>query len=820
MRQKKFIDGRRGKTDIFKLCGKIVVDSSEARKQLKTTQDDAEKTETRMSKAFDKIGQAFGKAFRGRKSDVSDTKESLQILTKKVELQRTTLDKLKDKYKDLRKETGKESDEAKTCADNIKKLSSELKSNEKKLSQAQKAADQLNREQKNLDDSAGKAKKSVKELGDSAKNTEGGFSVMKGAIANVLASGFEKLIDLAAKAGQALWDFGKDSVESAAEVSAENSALDQIMGNYAGAAQKKMQAVADATGVVSTRLTGSMTSLTAKFKGLGFGIEDATDLAAGGLTLASDAAAFWDVSLDESMGHLNSFINGSYEGGEAIGLFANDTQMASYAVEKGIISETKAWANLDEATKQATRLEYAQNMMDASGAVGQAAKESSQYANVQSNLTEKWRQFKAEVGEPILDEFVTPAMQKLSEWVDIAREKFQDIAPKISEFKDKLREWWEKAQEVAAFVQESFQPVIDALKDAWNNLKDAVSPLTELFSGFVESGGATSTAMTVFAGACQAVADVIGILSSLITPVISTISSTIAEQLPGWIEKIQGLGEKLDWLKPVIAVIGTVVAVTVSNVSGILNGLVSAVDGILQWLDGVFTWLEGLFNVFVGIFTGDTDRIKQGFGEMGTGIITSLTGLWNTVSGYLGGFMKGFKDTFQGIFDTASEKFSGVKETVSSVVEWLKGVFDFDWHLPDIKLPEFHWSGEFSLSPLSVPHLDVEWYAKGAVLNQPTIFGINPSNGNAMIGGEAGAEAVAPIATLQGYVQEAVRAENAGVMELLSEILVAILDYFPQLVAASGHDIKINGRTLAKLIASDMSRELGSLQNKARRGVT
>ena len=802
MRQKKFIDGRRGKTDIFKLCGKIVVDSSEARKQLKTTQDDAEKTETRMSKAFDKIGQAFGKAFRGRKSDVSDTKESLQILTKKVELQRTTLDKLKDKYKDLRKETGKESDEAKTCADNIKKLSSELKSNEKKLSQAQKAADQLNREQKNLDDSAGKAKKTVKELRDSAKNTEGGFSVMKGAIANVLASGFEKLIDLAAKAGQALWDFGKDSVESAAEVSAENSALDQIMGNYAGAAQKKMQAVADATGVVSTRLTGSMTSLTAKFKGLGFGIEDATDLAAGGLTLASDAAAFWDVSLDESMGHLNSFINGSYEGGEAIGLFANDTQMASYAVEKGIISETKAWANLDEATKQATRLEYAQNMMDASGAVGQAAKESSQYANVQSNLTEKWRQFKAEVGEPILDEFVTPAMQKLSEWVDIAREKFQDIAPKISEFKDKLREWWEKAQEVAAFVQESFQPVIDALKDAWNNLKDAVSPLTELFSGFVESGGATSTAMTVFAGACQAVADVIGILSSLITPVISTISSTIAEQLPGWIEKIQGLGEKLDWLKPVIAVIGTVVAVTVSNVSGILNGL------------------EGLFNVFVGIFTGDTDRIKQGFGEMGTGIITSLTGLWNTVSGYLGGFMKGFKDTFQGIFDTASEKFSGVKETVSSVVEWLKGVFDFDWHLPDIKLPEFHWSGEFSLSPLSVPHLDVEWYAKGAVLNQPTIFGINPSNGNAMIGGEAGAEAVAPIATLQGYVQEAVRAENAGVMELLSEILAAILDYFPQLVAASGHDIKINGRTLAKLIASDMSRELGSLQNKARRGVT
>ena len=53
-----------------------------------------------------------------------------------------------------------------------------------------------------------------------------------------------------------------------------------------------------------------MTSMTAKFKGLGYGVEDATTLASDGLTLAADAAAFWDKSLDESMSGLNSFING------------------------------------------------------------------------------------------------------------------------------------------------------------------------------------------------------------------------------------------------------------------------------------------------------------------------------------------------------------------------------------------------------------------------------------------------------------------------------------------------------------------------------
>ena len=233
-------------------------------------------------------------------------------------------------------------------------------------------------------------------------------------------------------------DFGKQVVDAAATVSAETSAFEQIMGSYSDTATEKMNQIADNTGMVATRLTPYMTSMTAKFKGLGYDIDEATDLASDGLNLAADAAAFWDMSLDDSMSHLNSFINGSYEGGEAIGLFANDTQMASYAVSQGIVKQTKDWASLDEATKQATRLEYAQNMMKASGAVGQAAKESDQYANVQANLTEKWRQFKAQIGEPLLQNVVNPAMEKLSSFVDWASVKFKELSTWVGENKTLL----------------------------------------------------------------------------------------------------------------------------------------------------------------------------------------------------------------------------------------------------------------------------------------------------------------------------------------------------------------------------------------------
>lgn len=62
--------------------------------------------------------------------------------------------------------------------------------------------------------------------------------------------------------------------------------------------------------------------------------------------------------------------------------------MAAYAVKEGLVSEAKEWSKLEEKIKQATRLEYAEKMQKASGAVGQAAKESKQYANVQANLNE------------------------------------------------------------------------------------------------------------------------------------------------------------------------------------------------------------------------------------------------------------------------------------------------------------------------------------------------------------------------------------------------------------------------------------------------
>ena len=400
--------------ELFKLFGTIAVKNSQANEAIDETTGKAAQSESKMSSAFKKIGSAFTKAFSNN-SKVKETSQSLKQLTETVDKQESVLTQLKNKYRDLYLTHGKNSTEAKECAKEIDRLSSELKENKTKLTEAERAADKFD---KTLDDVSDSSNDASNSMSDS-------FKKIGAAVTAYFA--VDKVVD-----------FGKQVVEAAANVSAEASAFEQIMGGYSDTAQKKMNEIADNTGMVASRLTPYMTSMTAKFKGLGFDIGEATDLASDGLNLAADAAAFWDMSLDNSMSHLNSFVNGSYEGGEAIGLFANDTQMASYAVSQGLVKQTKDWASLDEATKQATRLEYAQNMMKASGAVGQAAKESSQYANVQANLNEKWRQFKAQIGEPLLENVVNPAMQKLSGLVDKASTGFQDLQKWVSENKTLL----------------------------------------------------------------------------------------------------------------------------------------------------------------------------------------------------------------------------------------------------------------------------------------------------------------------------------------------------------------------------------------------
>lgn len=154
-------------------------------------------------------------------------------------------------------------------------------------------------------------------------------------------------------------------------------------------------------------------------------------------------------------------------------------------------------------------------------------------------------------------------------------------------------------------------------------------------------------------------------------------------------------------------------------------------------------------------------------------------------------------EKFEAIKSGIQEKIDAAKEAVQQAIEAIKGFFDFEWELPHLKLPHISITGKFSLNPPSAPKFGIEWYRKGGILNDPTIFGLNPFTGNAMVGGEAGAEAIAPIDTLKKYVTEAVN--DAGSASLLREI-VNILSEFKNSGMPINIDIttELDGATVAR----------------------
>lgn len=842
--------------ELFKLFGTIAVKNSQANEAIDETTGKAAQSESKMSSAFKKIGSAFTKAFSNN-GKAKETSQSLKQLTETVDKQESVLTQLKNKYRDLYLTHGKNSTEAKECAKEIDRLSSELKENKTKLTEAERAADKFD---KTLDDVSDSSNNASNSMSDS-------FKKIGAAVTAYFA--VDKVVD-----------FGKQVVEAAANVSAEASAFEQIMGGYSDTAQKKMNEIADNTGMVASRLTPYMTSMTAKFKGLGFDIGEATDLASDGLNLAADAAAFWDMSLDDSMSHLNSFINGSYEGGEAIGLFANDTQMASYAVSQGLVKQTKDWASLDEATKQATRLEYAQNMMKASGAVGQAAKESSQYANVQANLNEKWRQFKAQIGEPLLENVVNPAMQKLSGLVDKASTGFQDLQKWVSENKTLLSvlggvigavavgmETFAIKTKIAAIASEMHKAA--ALKEKlavlglngamltspvtwivagivaliavfvilwnkcegfrnfwinlWDKIKTAFAPVIEFVKSSFES-----FKEKLQTGILPALQDLWTAIKEKVLPVLSLIWDYVQIYIQPAFEWLKtGLGNIKIVFQTIFTVIKTIVSTAFENIKTVITTVWNNIKIVISTvLDVIKNIIKLATSIIKGDWKGAWEAIKGIFSSIWNGIKGIVSNVWNAIKSIFSNNLNAIKSSvstvFNGVKAVIQNTINGAKNIVKSGLDAIKNFFSkLKLKFPSIKLPHFSIKGSFSLKPPSVPKLSVDWYAKAMknamLLNQPTIFGVNP-NGDLMGGGEAGQEVVAGSSTLMAMIRNAVQNENASIVYYLDKLISMLTQYFPEILDNLEREMVLDDGTLVAKITPKVDKKLGDINRMKERG--
>lgn len=347
------------------------------------------------------------------------------------------------------------------------------------------------------------------------------------------------------------------------------------------------------------------------------------------------------------------------------------------------------------------------------------------------------------------------------------------VTPAIQEISAKFQEL---QQFVSAAIQNNILPVITAfiemIQELWAENQDKINLIGELYS-------------TVFNAIADLVAWFVDIFKSYIYPFLGWLSSVIMSNM----DNIKAM------FQSAFDIIGGIVQFFIALFKGDWSGMWEAVKSILQ---AGYSFIMNIFNL-----------IKSFLSSIGSDIWSIVQRAFENVRLAIVNKLNQAKDSVLSVFEkirsTINDKIEAAKTIVQNGVQKLKDFFNFEWELPKIKLPHFSISGKFSLDPPSIPSFGVEWYKNGGIMLEPTAFGINPSTGNTMVGGEAGAEAIAPIATLQKYVSDAVAGQNAEMVAVLNLILEATYALDGGLGeklynALLGVKFQINEREFARLV--------------------
>lgn len=216
-----------------------------------------------------------------------------------------------------------------------------------------------------------------------------------------------------------------------------------------------------------------------------------------------------------------------------------------------------------------------------------------------------------------------------------------------------------------------------------------------------------------------------------------------------------------------------------SFLSGIWSGIVSVAQGYFSFLVNFYS---GIWSAISGTVMAVWNGISSFLSGLWSGIVSTASSIFNSISSTISGIMTGISGTVSniwgGIKDTISNAINTAKNAVSTAIEAIKGFFNFKISWPKIPLPRFSINPPgWQLGDLlkgKIPSLAVDFYAKGGIMTGPTMFGINGNR--AMVGGEAGDEAILPLnrQTLgmigQG-IAESSDFSNQEIMAVLFEIL-------------------------------------------------
>ena len=547
-----------------------------------------------------------------------------KVLAEQVKVQKERVEQLAAMLQKSAEKYGENDTKTLKWKEAVNSATSELNKMERELEESSKSTD-------NLGDAFGDAEKGAFSFGDALK-------------ANVLA---QAIVDGVKRLASAVKDMAGDFIDTAAAVKAEASQFSQTFGDLSDDATAAIGRVANASGILDTRLNNLGTQIYAFARASGGSTEESMVLMEKALQATADAAAYYDRSLEDTAESLQSFLKGNYANDAALGLSATETTRNAAAMELF----GQKFNDLTEIQKQQTLLQMVLDAQKLSGAMGQAAREADGWENVQGNLNEAWRQFQANVGTPFLESLV-PLVQNITA-------AFQD---------------WQNSVDWGAFSA-SVSGVLNFLVDNGNLI---VSIITGIAAGFV-AWNVASMIMTV------------------ITAIKGFVTALQAGQTAMQALNIAMNANPFVLIATLIA--GVVAAlITLWNTNeNFRNGVIKIWENVKEFISGVVTAIVEFFTVTIpNAFNAVIEFVKTNWQALLLLLVNPFAGAFKLLYDNCEGFRNVVDNMVQRVKDAFSNMLEKVKEIAHNIGDAVKNgiqlAVDFITSLPGKAL---QWGRDF-----------------------------------------------------------------------------------------------------------------------------
>lgn len=270
-----------------------------------------------------------------------------------------------------------------------------------------------------------------------------------------------------------------------------------------------------------------------------------------------------------------------------------------------------------------------------------------------------------------------------------------------------------------------------------------------------------------------------------------------------WDQLVEDIG---DWWDGVVEDVGGALEITFKAIG---DALTSAKEAVEKWWGDVKALFGNLLTIVFGLGTGDDqeaakEAVTKWWGEIKTKIGGALSIMWHLLNPF--NIAKQVKNAWdratKGLNLTVGWK--TVQQTVKILTNPETNPLNPDSHYQQvISTPE----GRGAMRNAGWEVIKSFFtHADGAVFSKPTLF--DTHSGYHLVG-EAGAEAVAPIGVLQGYVKSAVgEVVGASMERKLDQMLVALQNGFSGM---NQQQIVLDTGVLVGATAGKMDKRLGRM---------